>query len=227
MRVLLVFVLAYCGRSNAQDGAIVIRAGTSVKESVSITDLYQYPQFVLGKVFFKSGDSTMARLNYHRLLDEMHFLDLKGDTLNIANAATMRFIRINNDVFYYDNGYVNLIKDTDGIKLAAKQTLIVKDKTKIGAYDMPNPTSAIDSYGTFVDQRGVYTLVPREDITLVIKTQYYFGDKYNRFVWATRKNLMEQFSKQSRTLSTYLKENNIDLNSRDDLEKLLQFLASL
>jgi len=227
MRVLLLFVLAYCCRSHAQDSTIVVKAGKSVNESVSITDLYQYSQFVYGKVFFKPGDSAVAKLNYNRLFDEMHFIDLKGDTLSIANAATIRLIRINNDVFYYDNGYVKLIKDTNGIKLAAKQTLRVAGKTKIGAYDMASPASAIDSYSTLIDQKGMYNLVPREDITLAKKTEYYFGDKYNRFVWVTRKNLLQQFSKQSRTLNAYLKENNINLNSSEDLEKLLQFLASL
>ena len=228
MRVLLLFVLAYCCPSHAQDSTIVIRAGTNVNESVSIRDLYQYPQFVSSKVYTKSGDSTVAKLNYHKLFDEMQFIDLKGDTLSIANAAMLRYIRINDDVFYYDydDGYVKLIKDTNGIKLAEKQTFKVSGKTKIGAYDMANPTSAIDSYGSLIDQRGVYKLVPREDIILKKKTEYYFGDKYNRFVWATRKNLLQQFSKQSRTLSAYLKENNIDLNRIEDLEKLLQFLAS-
>jgi hypothetical protein len=227
MRVLLLFVLSYCCRLQAQDSTILVKAGMSVNESVSITDLYQYPQFVYGKVFFKSGDSAVAKLNYHRLLDEMLFIDPKGDTLSIANAAMIRSIHTNNDVFYYDNGYVKLIKDSNGIKLASKQTLRVSGKDKIGAYGMANPTSAIDSYGTLIDQRGIYNLVPREDITLAKKTEYYFGDKYNQFVWATRKNLLQQFSKQSKTLNAYLKDNNIDLNNSVDLEKLLQFLASL
>ena len=160
------------------------------------TDLYHYPQFVTGKVFLKSGDSGMAKLNYNRLLDDMQFIDPKGDTLNIANAATIKFIRIDGDVFYYDNGYVKLIKDTNGIKLGGKQTLLVAGKDKIGAYGMANPTSAIDSYGTLIDTKGIYKLVSREDITLAKKTQYYFGDKYNRFIWATRKNLLQQFAKQ-------------------------------
>ena len=227
MRVLLLFFLAYCCHSQAQDSAIVIKAGTSFNESVSIIDLYQYPQFTYGKVFFKPGDNTAAKLNYNKLLDEMHFIDFKGDTLNIANAATIRLIRINNDVFYYDNGYVKLIKDTNGIKLAAKQMLRVTGKNKIGAYDMASPTSAINSYSTFIDQKSIYNLVPREDIILAKKTEYYFGDKYNRFVLATRKNLLRQFSKQSGTLNAYLKQNNINLDAREDLEKLLQFLASL
>ncbi len=227
MRVLLLFVLAYCCRSNAQDSSIVIKAGTRFNESVSMRDLYQYPEFVYSKVFTKSGDSTSAKLNYNRLFDEMQFIDFKGDTLSIANGAMLRLIRINEDVFYYDNGYVRLIKDTNGIKLASKETLKVSGKTKIGAYDMANPTSAIDSYGALIDQRGVYKLVPREDILLAKKTEYYFGDKYNRFVWATRKNLLRQFSDQSGTLNAYLKENNVNLNSREDLEKLLRFLARL
>jgi hypothetical protein len=227
MRILLFFALAYSCRSHAQDSTIVIKAGTSFIESVAMTDLYQYPQFVNGKVFFKAGDSTVAKLNYHRLLDAIQFINLKGDTLNIANPGILSFIRINADVFYYDNGYVNLIKDTNGIKLAAKKTLRVSGKNKIGGYGQPSPTSAIDSYGTLIDQRGIYNLVPMEDIILTKKTEYYFGDKYNHFTLVTRKNLLQQFSKESRTVNTYLKENDIDLNKREHLEKLLRFLASL
>ena len=227
MRVLLLFVIACCGRLHAQDSTLVVKAGTSINESIAITDLYQYPQFRPGKVFFKPGDSGVAKLNYNRILDDMLFIGPKGDTLSIADPGTIRSIRINDDVFYYADGYVKLIKDTNGIKLAVKQMLRVSGKEKIGAYGMANPTSAIDSYGKLIHHTGVYNLVPREDVALAKKTDYYFGDRYNRFVWATRKNLLQQFSKQSRTLNDYLKNNNIDLNSLEDLEKLLRFLASL
>ena len=84
MKVLPLFVLAFCCRAHAQDSTIIIKAGMSFNESVSITDLYEYPQFVYGKVFFKPGDSSAGRLNYNRLLDQMQFIDFKGDTLNIA-----------------------------------------------------------------------------------------------------------------------------------------------
>ena len=229
MRVWLLFVLGYCCSLHAQDSTIIIKAGKSFIESVAITDLYQYAQFTYGKVFFKAGDSTTAKLNYHRFLEAMQFIDYKGDTLKIANAAMIKFIRINNDVFYYDDedGYMNLVKDTNGIKLAAKRTLRITSRSKIGAYGMESPTSSIGTYGTLITQTNVYNLVPQEDITLTKKTEYYFGDKYNQFALATKKNLSQQFSKQSRTLNAYLKDNNIDLNKREDVEKLLQFLASL
>lgn len=227
MRLLLLLTFTYCGGLHAQDSTIIIKAGTSFAESVPINEIYDYPQFVNGKVFFKTGDSTPAKLNYHRFLDEMQFIDFKNDTLNIANAGLIKFIRINTDVFYYDKGYVKFIREANDIKLAERKTLRVSDKTKIGGYGAQNPTSAIDNYGVLYDQKGMYKLTPMVDVTLTRKTEYYFGDKYNHFVLANKKNLLQQFSKENRALNAYFKENNISFNNREQLEKLLQFLASL
>ena len=227
MRLLPLIVLVCCCSAHAQDSIIIIKAGTSINESVSATDLYEYPQFVYGKVFFRANDSSGGRLNYNRFADQMQFIDFKGDTLNIAYPGTIKFIRISNDLFYYDNGYVKLIKANNTIKLAAKQTLKVLGRNKIGAYDMASPGSAIDNYGSFTIDNKNYNLTPRVDITLTKKTQYYFGDKYNHFVLANKKNLLSLYSKQEGTVTAYLKENKVDFNNREDLEKLLQYLTDL
>ena len=227
MKVLpLILLVCYC-RAHAQDSTIIIKAGTSFNESVSITDQFEYPQFVYGKVFFRPGDSSAARLNYNRFLDEMHFIDIKGDTLNIAYPGSIKFIRISNDLFYYDNGYVKLIKDNNTIKLAAKQTLRMSGKNKIGAYNMASPGSAIDSYSSLNIDHKNYNLTPREDITLAKKTEYYFGDKYNHFVLANKKNVLRLYPKQEGAVTAYLKENNVDFNNREDIEKLFQYLTNL
>ena len=227
MKLLPLFVLAFCCSAHAQDSAIILKAGMSINESLSIKNLYEYSQFIYGKVFFKPGDSSSGRLNYNRLLDQMQFIDFKGDTLNIADPGTIKSIRINSDLFYYDEGYVKLIKDSNTIKLAAKQTLRVVNKEKTGAYNMPSSTSAIDSYGSYMSEGKMYKLVPREDIVLKKQTQYYFGDKFNHFILANKKNLLRLYSKQEGSLNAYLKENNIDFTSQEDLEKLLQYLANL
>ena len=227
--MLPLIVLVCCCSAHAQDSTIIIKAGTSFNESVPITDLYEYPQFVYGKVFFIPGDSSGGRLNYNRFLDQMQFIDFKGDTLNIAYPGTIKFIRISNDLFYYDNdyGYVKLIKANNTIKLAAKQTLKVLGRNKIGAYDMASPGSAIDSYSSLTIDHKNYNLTPREDITLTKKTEYYFGDKYNHFVLANKKNILRLYSKQEGTVTAYLKENSVDFNNPEDLEKLFQFLSNL
>ena len=227
MRVLPLILLVCCCSAYAQDSTIIIKAGTSFNESVSITDLYEYPQFVYGKVFFKLGDSSSARLNYSRFLDEMHFIDLKGDTLNIAYPGTIKFIRISNDLFYYDNGYVKLIKDNNIIKLAAKQTLRMSGKNKIGAYNTASTTSAIDSYSSLTIDHKNYNLTPRVDFILTKKIEYYFGDKYNHFVLANKKNILRLYPKQEGAVTAYLKENNVDFNKPEAIEKLFQYLTNL
>jgi len=227
MRVLPLVLLVCCCTTHAQDSTIIVKAGTSFNESVSITDLYEYPQFVYGKVFFRQGDSTTAMLNYHRLSEEMQFIDLKRDTLKIANADMIKSIRISNDLFYYDHGYVKLIKDNNTIKLASKQTLRVSAKNKIGAYNMASPGSAIDSYSSLTIDHKNYNLAIREDITLTKRTEYYFGDKYDHFFLANKKNVLRLYPKQEKAVTAFLKENNIDFNNRDDLEKLLQYLTNL
>ena len=227
MRVLPLIVLVCCFNAQAQDSTIIIKAGTSFNESVSITDQFEYPQFVYGKVFFRPGDSSGGRLNYNRFLDQMQFIDFKGDTLNIAYPGTIKFIRINNDLYYYDNGFVKLIKDNNTIKLAAKQTLRLSGKAKIGAYNMPSSSSAIDSYSSLVIDNKNYNLTPREDITLTKKTEYYFGDKYNHFVLANKKNISRLYSKQDGAITAYLKENNVDFNKREDIVRLFQYLTNL
>jgi len=227
MRVLPLILLVCCCSAHAQDSTIIIKAGTSFNESVLVTDVYEYPQFVPGKVFFIPGDSSGGRLNYNRFLDEMQFIDLKGDTLNLAYPGTIKFIRISNDLFYYDNGYVKLIKDNNRIKLAAKQTLKVSSKNKIGAYNMASTAGAIDSYNSLTIDHKNYNLTPRVDFTLTKKTEYYFGDKYNHFVLANKKDILRLYSKQEGTINAYLKENNVDFKNREDIEKLFQYLTSL
>ena len=227
--MLPLIVLVCCCSAHAQDSTIIIKAGTSFNESVPITDLYEYPEFVYGKVFFIQGDSSGGRLNYNRFLDQMQFIDFRGDTLNIAYPGTIKFIRISNDLFYYDNdyGYVKLIKDNNTIKLAAKQSLKVLGRNKIGAYDMASPGSAIDNYASFTIDNKNYNLTPRVDITLTKKTQYYFGDKYNHFVLANKKNLLSLYSKKDGAITAYLKENKVDFNNPEDIEKLFQYLTNL
>jgi len=227
MKVLLLFVLTYSCSANAQDSIIIVKAGKSIYESVSKADLYEYPRFVFGKAFFKPGDSATGRMNYNKLAGQMQFIDFKGDTLNIADPRTIKYISINRDLFYFDDGYVKLIKEDNMIKLATKQTIRLAGKEKTGAYNTASSTSSITTYSSFTMEGKVYNVVPTEDMILKKQTQYYLGDKYNHFTLANKKNLLRLFSKQNAALTAYLKENDVDFTNREDLEKLLQYLANL
>ena len=52
---------------------------------LSTSDVFSYPQFTIGTVYFKNGNIASAKMNYSSLWDEMHFINSKGDTLAMAD----------------------------------------------------------------------------------------------------------------------------------------------
>jgi hypothetical protein len=230
--LLLLFILFGYSCLSAQDSTLVtIKAGNRVKDVLSTTDIYYYPQFTNGKVFLRDGSRAGAKMNYTRLYDQMLFIGPKGDTLALADEKTIKFITIDKDTLYFDEGFVRLIANYGVVKLAEKQIWVVADIRKIGTHDTPKNTVAITSLSSHSDdgtgRAKSYDFLINEDIIIRKETQYYFGDEYNHFARAGKKKLMLLFPKDQLSLENYLKENKVDFDKKDDLEKLAQFLGQL
>jgi len=229
--LLLLFILiGYCGLS-AQDSIVTIKAGNKVRDVLTPADIFYYPQFTSGKVFFRDGRKAMAKMNFTRLYDEMLFINPKGDTLAVADEKTIKFIIVDQDTFYYDEGYVRIIVDYGDVKLAEKQIWVVADTRKIGTHNKSTSTVAITPLSNYSDD-GIaraksYDLLINEDMVIRKETQYYFGDKNNHFVRAGKKKLLLLFPKEQLNLENYLKENKVNFDKKDDLKKLAQFLGQL
>ena len=215
----------YCIAQSTE--TITVKTGTSISEGVPAPDLYQYPQFVNGMVYFRNGTSSGAKLNYNRFLDEMQFLNTTGDTLTLDNEETIKLIIANNDSFYYDHGYFMVISSNNSLKLAIKQGIKILDKQKTAAYDMSSSVSSIRNVNSYSSEDRIYNVGVTEDVVLRREIQYYFGNKFNQFVVANRKNLLDLYPKHGYEIKKYLKETAIGFQNKGDLEKLLQFLASL
>ena len=164
-------------------------------------------------------------MNYNSLTDEMLFIDPKGDTLALKDEKTVKFITLDKDTFYYYEGYIRLVASNSIVKLAEKQVWEVADIRKIGSYNRPSTTFAITSYSTLTDRFGSsHDLLLNEDLVLRKKANYYFGDIYNHFAPAGKKNLLLLFPKGQNSLANYLKENKVNFDKKDDLQKITQFL---
>ena len=148
----------------------------------------------------------------------------------MADEKTIKFIIVDKDTLYYDEGYVRLIANYGDVKLAVKQIWVVADVRKIGTHDTPKTTVAITFLSNYSDATGrakSYDLLINEDIIIRKETQYFFGDKNNHFVGSGKKKLMLLFPKDQSALENYLRENKVDFDKKDDVEKLAQFLGQL
>jgi hypothetical protein len=225
-RLLFLFILMGYSSLWAQDSTLVnIKAGSSFRDVLTTTDIFLSPQFINGKVFFRNGTKAIAMMNYNSLTDQMLFIDPKGDTLALKDEKTIKFISLDKDTFYYNEGYIRLVASNSVVKLAEKQIWEVADIRKIGSHNRPSTTFAITSYSTLTDRFGKsHDLLLNEDLVLRKKANYYFGDIYDRFTPAGKKNLLLLFPKEQMGLANYLKENKVRFDKKDDLEKVAQFI---
>jgi len=230
MRVFLLLMVAliYCtGLFGQKNTVVTVKAGSNIMDVLSAADVFYYPDFTNGKVCLREGTQTGAKLNYNRLFDEMQFVGPKGDTLAVADEKNIKYIVIANDTFYYDKGYVRLISGGSLVKLVMKQVWMVAEARQIGAYNSTNNSVSVTSFTSYNEGGRLYDLTVNEDIVLKKVEAYYFGDNYNHYVLAGKKNLLLLFPKDQERIEMYLKENKIKFTNKDDLDKIVHFLEHL
>lgn len=217
-----------CTATSAQKTAsVTVKAGTNIMDALKPSEVFYFPQFTAGSVHFRDGSITAAKLNYSRLVDEMHFISPKGDTLALTNEATTRMIVFGNDTFTYDKGWLKLLGSGSRAKLALKQTWVIADAKLIGAYGTTNTPAAITTFRNMNEGGRLYDLVINEDLVLSKVQQYFIGDRNGRFLPAIKKNLLSLFPKEKSRIEQFLKENKIDFSNENDLVKTVQFVETL
>ena len=226
--LLLFFILIGYTDLSAQDSTLItIKTGERVTDVLTSADIYYYPQFTYGKVFLRDGSKAAGKMNYNRLYGQMLFIDPKGDTLALADEKNIKFIVFDQDTFYFYEGYIRLLADDGVVKLTEKQVWVLADIRKIGSHNRPTTTVAVTSFSTYTDGLDAAkskNLIMNEDVVLRKETQYFFGDKYNLFVHANKKGLLQLFPKEQVSIEDYLKENKVNFNKKEDIEKLYQYL---
>jgi len=224
----IIAILAYSHNACSQNNQWKVKSGEEINESVPDSVRFRYPQFVTGHIYFKDGIISNAPLNYNLLNGEMQFITRGKDTLTIANEVTIKFIVINNDSFYYDKVYMELVTGNASVKLAKKESLKIGDVEKISAYDQPSSTSAMSTISYLYNGSGDLTkLNQRVNLLLIKQTLYYIGDNYNHFLPANKKNVIKMFGRKQHEIENFLNENKIGFNKEDDLKKLVNFLQKI
>jgi hypothetical protein len=220
--LLLLPTLSYCQEKKV----FTIQPGQRIDEVLKLEEIYKYPKFVAADIGFKDGSTSRSLLNYNYLYGEMQFIAQKGDTLSIDNSSAINIIKINNDTFYFDKEFVQVIAAANDLKLGEKQFIKLLDIKRAGAYGLPTMNS-VSSYSSYSGNNQTIAITAKEFTTLEQDADYFLGDKYNRFVKMNNKSILKMFSKKSKEVEKYLNENNINYNKREDVLKLFSFLQSI
>jgi len=219
-------ILLLSERSVTQDTSFVVNAGTRIDEAIPAKDLYEYPEFKIGKIFFRDGKIVQVRMNYNRFTDEMFFIRGNGDTLILGNEETIRLINIEKDSFYFNRGFILLVQSNNSVRLGVKHSFRLADKRKSVSYDGMSSISSVQNIRSIEEAGARHRLVAKEQIVLFKTVYYYLGDKFAHFLPANQKNLAKLFPGCSGGLKKYCNKNKVDFEKKPDLENLLSFVES-
>ena len=142
--------------------------------------------------------------------------------MNVCKIAVYKNLKV-----LFAAGNLSGFQNPTGLgKILKKQDYRVSKREKIGGYEQPSSTNAIESYSSFTSADGsiLTSLIVKENITLKRVKLYFFGDEYNTFLPANKKNLLRLYPKNKAQLQSYLNKNEVDFNSEADLKKLIASL---
>lgn len=224
--VIIFLLFNFVNYLTAQKSEIItVKPGTKIADYFPEEERFKYSEFKTGKVVLKNKKSNSALLNYNLLAGEMQFIQNR-DTLSITNFTGIDYIEIDNDLFYCDNGFLEVVSGQDPAIMAVKQYVKIVDTRKVGAYGSKNSTSAVETYANFFRSRN-YEIVVNEELVLSKEKEYYIGNTLNGFVLFRKNYLLKLFPRYKSDINTYINSNQVDFRNKDDLIKLTGFLQEI
>ncbi|NIJ53925.1 hypothetical protein [Dyadobacter arcticus] len=233
MKVLtgILFSLIVSNAAFAQEKAEVykVKNGSDLAKIMPYADRYQYEQFMDGEAFFRGGRSSKAKFNYSYIHGEVMFIAPNKDTMLLTETAYIDRILVSDKLYYFlkGNGHIQVTGEYGKVKLGKKLVLIRMGNEKYASYDQYSSTSSIASYSSYTNANGQFQFLEgRDKVVLGRRASYFLIDANKRFYPANRPGLMKIFPSNKSEISSFLKENDINLEKVADLIRTLEFCAT-
>ena len=185
----------------------------SVRSGENLSDYayYLFPSFSDGIMKSKDGSKSESKMNFNMLYCQMQFIGPNGDTLNIAKPEDIDSVRLNNNSFFYNKGYFEIIEDFDSVKLVVLRK-VSYEPVKIGAMGQPSHATSIDSYESLLvdDRAESKKLTLNQDLDIVLISTYFLMRGNGDMVTANKKNFLDFFAGGKQNIESYLKSQKTD-----------------
>lgn len=202
-----------------------VKAGEKISDIVPASELFSYPEFRKGTVYFKDGKTAVTMLNYSMLTGFMQFIDEKKDTLDLVNHSMIRMIVIAQDSIIVQNGYWKA-KAKNPSYLLIEKPVMRQYLQKGGSYGVTSSTSATESVSTLVEHRN-FNISTEQEVLIMKTSEYGIATKSGQIIFPDKKRLQKYLTKHKSALNGYLATNSVTANNRSETEKLVEFLGAL
>lgn len=224
MVVVFFAVLTFCGFSQ-KTKYYTIQPGENILDIIPKSEMYEYPAFQSGVVYFKNGKRSAAKLNYNFAHEEILFITNTSDTLTIINPEEVRYVSIGKDEFYYaTNRFVKLDTTIGKVKLGIAGFFAIVSKKRIGAYGSTTDGGS-DSYGSYVvPNNAKLELIPNVVTTVTYSKALFIGNRFNQFIPVNKKNIFSFYPEKEEKLKQYLKDHKVIFSEYEHVISLVKHM---
>ena len=180
-------------------------------------DPFLYQDFVPGNLLLKTGESIPLNFRYDIFKGEIQF-GKKDEIYALINPENVSSVLMDTLRFVYA-GYLKSREDIRSIekswfilKKDGKFRLLIRKNLRLQAVTPPKPYQEEGSPAKFIHTRDTYYIQPEGGNAIKI-------DK--------KKSLLDFLPDKNGRLSSFIKDNNLDVKKVDDLTKIISFYNSL
>lgn len=186
-----------------------------------------FPDFRDGSIHYKTLRPIKCKLNYNFLLDEVLFLNEKGEHMAIANPEDLTYVIIENRKFIpSEKGYFEVIEN-DNISLLYKWTSRISKAGKEGALGLPTDAPSVYQMNRISFDSKEWKVGVNEEAVVYVEVRPYFK-AYSKFIPATNpKSCYKAYPEKKALIRAYLEQNPVDFKSESDLRRLTRYCNSL
>jgi len=226
---LVLTTLHALGQENVN--ATVSKNANNVSVSTDKTYILLYEEPMEGQITFKDKTFAKAKLNINLLSDDILFLDNNtGTLLPLANQKDVNFFSIGKDLFFNTSyGLIQVIANIKDIQLGIARGFSTKDVKKQGAYGISSSIASTQQVtsisGTDIDIPIFTSLTLQQKVDLGYYEKFYLIFK-GKFKNANIKNFSKVFGLNKKELEEFCKKEDLDLSSKNDIIKLMNFCTA-
>ncbi len=200
-----------------------VNPGQILEEVLNNEIRFLYPEFKMGLVLFRNGSLGSSKMNYNFLHRELQFINGE-DTLALDKGEDIRHVVIEIDTFYFrENEWIRQVASSGKVRLAEVKFLSMVDMEKIGAYGQEISGNSVDAYMVTAANMPK-RLEANQVLTFAIAKNFYFGDRFDNYRLANKKNISNMFGNKCPGIEKYLESEKISYHSSSDMQKLFDFI---
>jgi hypothetical protein len=186
-----------------------------------------FPDFRNGQIYYKGKNPIKCMLNYNFLLDEVLFINEKGEKMAIANPEELKYVLITDRMFIPSpNGYFEVI-EKGTINLLYKWHCRITETRKEGALGLSTDAPSVYQMNRISFDNKEWNMEIDKEAVASVEVIPYLNKESKYVLLKGAKSYFKVFKGKKSEIKRYLDQNPVDFRKEADLRKMTKYCNSL